>query len=258
MKRWTTLVSRCTIGLLTVLLAVVLAQVMLSRPEGLPRPLGEGELAAQTVALSGVKNPVTAVLLNFRAYDTLLELGVLALAVLGVRAAIGDPRHWSAMAVVSVRHSSDLLPQAAVIATLPVLILLSGELLWIGADFPGGAFQAGAVLGGGGVLLVLLGRMPARMLSGWPTRLLVSGGVGVFLAVGIATVGLGLNFLQYPPGYSKLLILAIETAAMLMVADVFVMLFCAEICRPVPPRASALATAGDATLPVESKRADLQ
>ena len=33
---------------------------------------------------SGVRNPVTAVLLNFRGYDTLLEMGVLLVALLGV------------------------------------------------------------------------------------------------------------------------------------------------------------------------------
>ena len=43
--------------------------------------------------VSGVSNPVTAVLLNFRAYDTLLELAVLLAAVLGILA-LGprDPR----------------------------------------------------------------------------------------------------------------------------------------------------------------------
>ena len=36
------------------------------------------------LAVSGVSNPVTAVLLNFRAYDALLELAVLLTAVLGI------------------------------------------------------------------------------------------------------------------------------------------------------------------------------
>jgi hypothetical protein len=35
---------------------------------------------------SGVSNPVTAVLLNFRAYDTLLEIGVVLLALWGLKA----------------------------------------------------------------------------------------------------------------------------------------------------------------------------
>ena len=40
---------------------------------------------------SGVSNPVTAVLLNYRAYDTLLELAVLLAAVLGIMA-VGPAR----------------------------------------------------------------------------------------------------------------------------------------------------------------------
>ena len=41
-------------------------------------------LVASNMAVSGVENPVTAVLLNFRGYDTLLEIGVLLLAALSV------------------------------------------------------------------------------------------------------------------------------------------------------------------------------
>ena len=37
------------------------------------------QLVASNMAASGVENPVTAVLLNFRGYDTLLEIGVLLL-----------------------------------------------------------------------------------------------------------------------------------------------------------------------------------
>ena len=43
----------------------------------------QGAVAGQ-LEKSGVSNPVTAVLLNFRGYDTLLEMVVLTLALLGV------------------------------------------------------------------------------------------------------------------------------------------------------------------------------
>ena len=39
-------------------------------------------LVSSNMPISGVENPVTAVLLNFRGYDTLLEIGVLLLAAL--------------------------------------------------------------------------------------------------------------------------------------------------------------------------------
>jgi multisubunit Na+/H+ antiporter MnhB subunit len=45
---------------------------------------------------AGVGQPVTAVLLNLRGYDTLLELVVMLLAALGVRVLAGGCRwRWS-------------------------------------------------------------------------------------------------------------------------------------------------------------------
>jgi len=110
---------------------------------------GLSEWVTENLKNSGVSNPVTAVLLNFRGYDTLLEMGVLLLALLGV---------WSFGGVPEQRESSpgpvlDMLPRLLV----PVLILISGYLLWVGAHAPGGAFQAGSVLGAAGVLLILAG-----------------------------------------------------------------------------------------------------
>ena len=103
------------------------------------------EDARTALAQSGVEHPVTAVLLNFRAWDTLLELLVLLLALLGARQAPGDlPRYrgWS----LSISWSRLLSP---------LLLLVSGYLLWRGAAAPGGAFQAGALLASGLVILRL-------------------------------------------------------------------------------------------------------
>ena len=47
------------------------------------------EAVAAHMAESGVEHPVTAVLLNFRGYDTLLEVAVLLLALLGVLTVVG-------------------------------------------------------------------------------------------------------------------------------------------------------------------------
>ena len=89
---------------------------------------------------SGVTNPVTAVLLNYRGYDTPLEVGVLLLAIAGA---------WCCAAEMARRRSAG--PPAADVAAarlLPVLVLSAGYLLWIGVFAPGGAFQGGALLGG--------------------------------------------------------------------------------------------------------------
>ena len=61
--------------------AVGLGSVVLSLP---PDAVGLSAQVAANLETSGVSNPVTAVLLNFRGYDTLLEMVVLLLALLGV------------------------------------------------------------------------------------------------------------------------------------------------------------------------------
>ncbi len=124
----------------------------------------EGGLAGQVqarMAASGVSSPVTAVLLNFRGYDTLLEIGVLALAVIGLASLLaGDLKPLPAEPV------DDPVLSALARRLFPVAVLVAGYLLWSGTHAPGGAFQAGAVLGSGGVLLHLAGFTAFSRLRG--------------------------------------------------------------------------------------------
>ena len=98
-------------------------------------------MAQAELSNSGVSHPITAVLLNFRSWDTLLELVVLLLALLGalqVAPQVYLTRGW----LLSLIWSRLLAP---------MVILLAGYLLWAGASQPGGAFQAGALLAAGAV-----------------------------------------------------------------------------------------------------------
>src|SRR5690606_25544274 len=61
--------------------AAGVAWAVLSVP---PRPPVLPALVAERLGASGVSNPVTAVLLNFRSYDTLLEIAVLLVAMVAV------------------------------------------------------------------------------------------------------------------------------------------------------------------------------
>ena len=79
---------------------------------------------------SGVGNPVTAVLLNFRAYDTLLEVGVLMLAAAAVFALDRRP------AEPAPPLSFSMLP-VLLRLLIPLMIVVAGYLLWRGADAPG-------------------------------------------------------------------------------------------------------------------------
>lgn len=167
------------------------------------------ERVATAITQSGVSNPVTAVLLNFRAYDTLLELAVLLAAVLGILA-LGPARR-------PYRPAGPVLG-SLVTWLVPLLILMAGYLLWVGAHAPGGAFQAGAVLAAAGVMLRLAGRRRAGLPGPSLQRWLLAGGVGIFLLVGLGVTTPGRAFLQYPEGWAGTLILLIEAAAMLAIA----------------------------------------
>lgn len=214
-----TLLLTLTCGLL-LLLGLVVTEI----PLHLQTVEGESRFHAvseDAVDRSGVGNPVTAVLLNFRAYDTLLELAVVLLAALSVQAA--DAGSLKTRANGGWKHNRML--QAAVTIVVPVSIVLAGDLLWMGADYPGGAFQAGAVLSGAGIMLIMAGHFGRASLNNWRYRLAAVAGTGVFVIVGLFVMANGNGFLQYPTGYAKTLVLAIETAAMVSVAIVFVVLF---------------------------------
>jgi multisubunit Na+/H+ antiporter MnhB subunit len=184
--------------------AAALLWVYYSTLHGGPEPERLADLALARVPESGVTNPVTSVLLNYRAYDTLLELGVLMTALLGI---------WSLGRASAPFQPAGPALTAMVAWVVPLLILTAGYMLWIGASAPGGAFQAGALLGAAGVILRLAGYPAAGLPGETAQRWLVSLGVAVFALVGLALMVAGLGFLTYPPDQAKWLILAVESAA---------------------------------------------
>jgi multisubunit Na+/H+ antiporter MnhB subunit len=186
-------------------------------------------LVSSNMSISGVENPVTAVLLNFRGYDTLLEIGVLLLA---------------AVSVLSVAPSAvmrtDSTPSPILVLLLrlmlPFIILVSGYILWIGKYAPGGAFQAGAVLAAGGILLATAAvrfNLPASKAMPLATGI----GLLIFLLVALTTMMVRGNFLQYPVALAGTLILIIEAAATLSIAAVLVRLFVGVKSDAAPPSA---------------------
>lgn len=192
--------ARLAVVLLAVLLAGALARAILD----LPAPGRELPAAvAAHLAASGVEHPVTAVLLNFRGYDTLLEVAVLLLALLGMWAARGTEAPGRGA------ERDDALLRALAGLVVPLMILAAGYLLWAGAHRPGGAFQAGAVLAAAAVLLHLAGWLPAWSAPRWPLRLGLAAGFLVFLAVAALLLGQG-ALLRYPPEHAGALILLVE------------------------------------------------
>lgn len=180
-------------------------------------PAGLGDQVAAQLDTTGVGNPVTAVLLNFRGYDTLLEMAVLLIALLGVWSLGGLADYQDAAPGPTLDTLSRVLA--------PMLIMVAAYLLWVGADAPGGAFQAGSVLGAAGVLLQLAGWRLGNRFSGMLLRVVLISGLGLFILVGAGLLLIGGAFLQYPPALAGGLILLIETAATLTIGATLAALF---------------------------------
>jgi len=176
------------------------------------RPAVRANLAA-----SGVDHPVTAVLLNYRGYDTLLEIAVLLLALLGILAV---DRHRQNGTIRAVDPVLQMLARIAVPLMVPVAIYL----LWAGAFRPGGAFQAGAVLSAAMVLLHLTGLMHGWRPPGARLRWGLAGGFLLFLAVAAALLFHG-GLLHYPLARAGALILVIESGLTLSLALILAGLF---------------------------------
>lgn len=175
---------------------------------------------------SGVSNPVTAVLLNFRGYDTLLEMAVLMTALIIVRAFSEN--------TLGAYGSSDWFLTRFSALLLPVLLLVSFYLLWAGAHAPGGAFQAGSVLGASGVILLLAGPHSPKHVPEFLSRVLFVIGTTGFVLAALLGMIYGGNMLQYPPQYAGTWIFGIEAAASLSIGITLSALFLALLPRKEP------------------------
>ena len=187
------------------------------------RPLPVEDLPLRVtsrLAEAGAGHAVTAVLLDFRAYDTLLEVAVLLVAVvvaMALREAQPDGPDRMGLANPLLRAVMGWL--------LPLLLLMAAYLLWAGSSRPGGAFQAGSVLAASGVLLRLAGVRFNWLDSPLRLRAVLVLGLAVFVAVGVSTLIGGRDFLDYPHEASADLILGIELALTLSIGLALVSLF---------------------------------
>jgi multisubunit Na+/H+ antiporter MnhB subunit len=169
---------------------------------------------------TGVSHPVTAVLLNLRAHDTLLEVMVLLAAALGVQAMFSDR-------VPPVEAPPATTPMYCAMARLlfPAMVLAAGFLLEQGSHAPGGAFQAGAILAGGGLLLVLGGRIGPIHHSSAIVRVAALVGPAGFLVVAGLPVLAGDRLLEIPMAWAHWILLAIESLLAISIAFLLLLTF---------------------------------
>ena len=183
-----------------------------------PHPESAGRAALDEMTNTGLGNPVTGVLLLFRNLDTLLEMAVLLIALLGARAISITARPEEAAVV----EASTPLVGALLAVLVPLSILIATHLLLAGTTEPGGAFQAGAVLAAGGVALVLTARLQPKEHPGIYMQLAVTAGLLAFIAIGVGVMGFGKALLVLPGTWA---VYVIETAMMVSIGLTLALLF---------------------------------
>lgn len=162
-------------------------------------------------------NPVTGVLLAYRALDTLVEAVVLLIALLGVWSLTPD-RLWGGAPAMSWRaEPSGALTLVAQVLP-PIGIVVGIYVVWTGAKAPGGAFQGGAILAAMWILAMVAGLLHPSPIARRRLRLMLVAGPAVFIAIGIAALPLTGSVLAYPVGFAKPLIVLIEAALTLSIA----------------------------------------
>ena len=199
---------RVMAGLLAAGVTAVLVACVLALPE--PAPTLAPEVAANLSA-TGVGNPITGVLLAFRALDTLLEAVVLVIALIGVWSLAPDGV-WGGRP--GLRHRADANGVLAYLARLlpPIGIVVGLYVFWAGADHPGGKFQAATILAAMWMLAQMAGLADAPPVASRWLRAGIVVGPLAFIAVGLLGLATAGSFLGLPPGWAKPMIVAVELA----------------------------------------------
>jgi multisubunit Na+/H+ antiporter MnhB subunit len=190
--------------------------------------------AAANAGATNLGNPVTNVLIAFRAMDTMLEKVVLVLALVGVWSLAPDD-FWGGVPLppraADTRGPLEFLDRLLT----PIGVVIGVYLLWEGADHPGGAFQGGTILAAMWLLAMIAGLAKVPAIARRSLRLVLIAGPAAFLVVGLAGLWLGEAFLAYPVAHAKLVILIIEFVMTLTVAATLALLLAGPPGREASP-----------------------
>lgn len=150
-----------------------------------------------------VPNLVTAVLADYRGYDTMFETVVVFVAGLGILAVL---RQGPVGSTAPLRPAAgerfqdrDMITITTCRITVPLIQLFALYVLAHGHYSPGGGFQGGVMFGASYILIALTSGLPDALerLSEQRAIFLAALGVIIYAGWGLLCMFLGSNFLDY-------------------------------------------------------------
>ncbi|MGM0519556.1 MAG: MnhB domain-containing protein [Campylobacterota bacterium] len=150
-----------------------------------------------------ITHDITYILLDFRSLDTLLEVAVIFLALIGIKTVSPYFRYKPISFPL-------LITDTYVSTVFPIIVIVAFYILFSGAYQSGGAFQASAILAGGFIIIKITKPKYLAKVKELFLKVTYSLGLFYFILVGLFSLLNG-NFLEYPKQLSYFFILSIET-----------------------------------------------
>ncbi len=150
---------------------------------------------------TAVPNLVTAVLADYRGYDTMFETAVVFCAGIAIVFVLRrrDASSASAKARPPREHSADLIVATGCRLLIPFMQIFALYVVAHGHYSPGGGFQGGVILGASFILLALGYDVKTLVKKLRVKTIAAFGAIGVvvYAGIGLVPVFLGGNFLDY-------------------------------------------------------------
>lgn len=155
----------------------------------------------QTAKETKVPNMVTAVLADFRGYDTMFETVVIFIAGIGIIAVLRnfDDPNPSVPDTEGSDEGGDLLARFTCNLILPFIQIFALYVVAHGHHSPGGGFQGGVMFGASYILLALACGLPAakRRIGERKAIILAAVGIIIYAGWGFLCLLIGAEFLNY-------------------------------------------------------------
>lgn len=153
-----------------------------------------------------VPNMVTAVLADYRGYDTMFETVVIFVAGIAIIAVLrvfgtgtGHEEDFAPTRATEQTERPDLIIVQTCKLVIPVLQIFALYVLAHGHHSPGGGFQGGVMLGASFILLALASGTEEALKHMSESRAVLLAGIGIVIygGTGLLCMFLGRNFLDY-------------------------------------------------------------